>query len=209
MDLQETIRTRRSIRKFKPDPILEGDIRRIVELAALAPSASNKQMWKFLAVTNRRVLGEIKDAIINKWNTVMEWPESAEYRDRLEGAKGYSTFFTEAPVTFFVFQEPYLSAIDEILEKHGLDQLTIDAWRKLPAVQSIGAATENLCLAAHSMGYGTCWMSSPCIAGKEIGDLLDLEPPWELVAVVPMGVPDEAPAPRPRKPVEEVLEFVR
>lgn len=208
MDVQEAIRTRRSIRKFKPDLVPEEDIRAIVDLATQAPSASNQQMWKFLAITNKRLLEEIRYTIIQKLDTMLEWPEADQYIDRLEAAKRYSSFFVDAPVTMVIFGEPYRSPIDEILQKHDLNKATIDMLRQRPDIQSVSAAIENLCLAAHSMGYGTCWMSAPCVAGPELKALLDIEDPWQVMAFVPIGIPDEKPLSRPRKPLEEVLEFI-
>ena len=209
MDVLEAIRARRSIRKFKPDPVPEADIRRMIELATMAPSAGNAQMWKFIAVTNRKVLEEMRDAILHKLDMVCEWPEAQPYLDRLQATKGWSTFFDQAPVTIVVLGEPYRSAIEEVLEKRGWERSAIDALRQKPDIQSLGAAIENLCLAAHAMGYGTCWMTAPCIAGPEIKDLLGIETPWEVVALAPLGVPDYEPPARPRKPLEEVLEFIR
>lgn len=209
MDVFEAITTRRSIRKFKPDPIPEGDIRTIVRFATHAPSAGNRQMWKFLAVTNTTALEEMRDAILSKLDLLLQRPESEDHRARLEAAKGYSTFFAEAPVTIVVLGEPYRSAVDEVLEKIGWNKSAIDALRQRPDLQSIGAAIQNLCLAAHGMGYGTCWMTAPCIAGPEIKDILDIQPPWEVVALVALGIPNEEPPVKSMKPLEEVLEFIR
>ena len=209
MDLFEAIRSRRSIRKFKPDLIRDEDIRAIIEAATLAPNAGNSQMWKFLAVTNRDILAHLKEVIVGKLDSFSQWPEAEPHKVGLRAAKGWSTFFTEAPVTIIVLGEPYVSAIDEVLEKRGWDRPAIDALRQKPDIQSIGAAIENLCLAAHAMGYGTCWMSAPCIAGPEIRELLNIKPPWEVIAFVPVGVSDYDPPARPRKPLDEVLEFVK
>jgi nitroreductase len=209
MDVIEAIQTRRSIRKFKPDPVPEEHIRTIIDLASYAPSAGNRQMWKFLAVTNRMALEEMREAILHKLNILLERPESEDYRARLEAAKGYSTFFADAPVTIVVLGEPYRSAVDEVLERMGWDKSAIDGLRQRPDLQSIGAAIQNLCLVAHAMGYGTCWMTAPCIAGPEIKSILDIQPPWEVVALVPLGVPDEEPPTKSRKPLEEILEFIR
>jgi len=208
MDVFEAIRTRRSIRRFKPDPVPEEDIRTIIELAAQAPSAGNRQMWRFLAVTDRGISEKMSDAVLAKLDSIMEWPESEPYRDRLQAAKGYSAFFADAPVTLVVLGEPYGSSLEKILDKRGCDRAAIDVVRQRPDIQSIGAAIQNICLAAHAMGYGTCWMSAPCIAGPEIKELLGVQPPWEVIALVPLGIPDEKPAARPRKTLEEVLEFV-
>lgn len=209
MEVLDAIRTRRSIRKFKPDPIPDEDVRRLIEAATLAPNAGNDQPWRFIAVSNRDVLARLKEIIIAKLDSFGEWPESAEYKVALRAAKGYSGFFADAPVTIVVLGEPYLSPVDEILAKRGWTRAEIEALRQSPGIQSVSAAIENLCLAAVSMGYGTCWMTAPCLAQHEIKEALGIEPPWEVVAFVPVGVPDYEPPSRPRKPVEEVLEFMK
>ncbi|MCL6518733.1 MAG: nitroreductase family protein [Armatimonadetes bacterium] len=209
MDLFDAIRGRRSIRKFKPDSVLEEDMRRMIEAATLAPSAGNKQMWKFVAVLNKQVLKRMADAVRKKLDEFASLPEGNSYKDQLEAAKKWSAFFEEAPVTIVVLGERYRSTIDEIMEKRGASLLEIDELRQRPDIQSIGAAIQNLCLAAYAMGYGTCWMSAPCVAGSEIKEILGIRPPWEVIALVPVGIADELPAMRPRKPLEEVLEFIR
>ncbi|HET6456903.1 MAG TPA: nitroreductase family protein, partial [Armatimonadota bacterium] len=184
MDVFGAISNRRSIRKFKPDPIPEAGVRRLIELATSAPSAGNMQMWKFLAVTNRKVLEQMREAIIRKLDSLSEWPEAQDYLTKLQAAKGWSGFFADAPVTIVVLGEPYRSTVEEILEKRGWTRAEIDALRQKPDIQSLGAAMENLCLAAHAMGYGTCWMTAPCIAGPEIKELLGIMPPWEVIALL-------------------------
>ncbi|HEY3298514.1 MAG TPA: nitroreductase family protein, partial [Armatimonadota bacterium] len=208
-EIFDAISSRRSIRKFKPDPVPENDLRTIIECATKAPNANNRQMWKFVAITNREILCGMKDAILKKLDALSQLPETEDYRARLQASRGYSTFFADAPVTIAVFREPYESAVDELLHKRGIGREMIDQLRQRPDIQSIGAAVENLVLAAHALGYGTCWMSSPCLAGQEIANLLNVKSPWELVALLPLGEPDQQPAPRPRKPLEEVLEFIR
>lgn len=209
MDLTEAIRTRRSIRRFKPDPVPEEDIRLIIELAGLAPSASNAQMWRFLAVTNQEVLQAMKHAVIHKLDEMGGWPEALPYLEKLKATKGWSTFFAEAPVTIVVLGEPYSASIDSILEERGMSLGEIRDLRRRPDIQSLGASIEHICLAAHAMGYGTCWMTAPMIAVEEIQTVLGVQPPWEVVALIPLGLPDYEPPARPRKPVEEVLEFIR
>jgi len=209
MELFAAIRTRRSIRRFKPDPLPEDDIVRIVQAATQAPSAGNWQMWKFLVVTNRPMLEKMRDAIIRKLDDIASCPEAEAFREKLEASKSYSTFFVNAPVTIVVLGERYRSTLEEVLEKRGAKQWEIDELRQRPDLQSIGGAIQTLCLAAHAMGYGTCWMSAPCVAGKEIKEILGIGPEWEVVALVPLGIPDESPQTRPRKPLNEVLEFVR
>lgn len=209
MDLFDAIRTRTSIRKFKPDAVPDQDLRTMIDLATRAPSAGNTQMWRFLAVSNRRLLEKMREIVLRKLDEVSSWPEAQPYEASLCTAKGYSSFFADAPVTIVVLGRPYQSAVDSILEARGWDRPGIDALRQKPDIQSVAAAIQNLSLAAHAMGYGACWMTAPCIAGPELKELLDVQPPWEIIALVPLGIPDEEPHARPRKLLEEVLEFVR
>ncbi|HQH22475.1 MAG TPA: nitroreductase family protein, partial [Thermoleophilia bacterium] len=60
---------------------------------------------------------------------------------------------------------------------------------------------------AHAMGYGACWMTAPVLAAPAIERLLGIDPPWRLVAVVPIGRPLVPPRPSQRLPVSDVLEF--
>lgn len=209
MDVFEAIETRRSVRKFRSDAVPEDDIRKIVDYATKAPSAGNKQMWRFIAVSNREVLEKMKEKILHKLDSLATGSDSEDSNSRLKSARNYSSFFVGAPVTIVVLGEPYRSMIDKALEGSGLDRAAVDLLRHRPDLQSVGAAIENLCLAAHAMGYGTCWMTGPCIAGPEIGRMLGVESPWKVAALIPLGIPDEQPSERPRKPVEEVLEFRR
>ncbi|MBO8126787.1 MAG: nitroreductase family protein [Firmicutes bacterium] len=209
MTLKEAIEGRRSIRRYKPDPIPEDDIREMVRLATLAPSGSNKQMWKFVAVTNKEVLQKMAQAVSDAVDIMASWPEAEGRERRILGIKNYSLFFTEAPVTFAVFMEPYQSAADTIMKDHGLNREEINHLRGAPDFQSIGAAIQNLLLVAHAMGYGGCWMCGPVAAADEINKILEVKPPYSLVALVPVGVPDEDPPARPRKPLDEVFTLVK
>lgn len=209
MSLIAGIEGRRSIRRFKSDPISEENIRELVRLATLAPSGTNKQMWKFVAVTNKEVLAQMGEAVSAAVDEMATWPEAQGRERRILGIKNYSLFFTQAPVTFAVFMEPYISAADTIMRDHGLSQAEIDHQRGRTDYQSIGAAIQNLLLAAHAMGYGGCWMCGPVVAADAINQLLEVEPPYSLVALVPVGVPAENPPQRPRKPLEEVFKLVK
>jgi nitroreductase len=82
-----------------------------------------------------------------------------------------------------------------------------DRVRQRPDIQSVGGAVQLLCTAAHAMGYGSCWMTAPVLAAPVIEELLGMEPPAQLVAVVPIGRPATAARPSSRRPLSDVLEF--
>lgn len=208
MELIEAIKKRRSIRKFKSDKIPKEDVYDIIYAATLAPSAHNKQMWRFIAISNKDILREMKRAIMNEIEEVSNWPELKEAGVKVKGMKAYSTFFVKAPLVFAVLVKPYHSMIDEVLKLEGLKKGQAELLRSQVEIQSVAAAVENLLLAATEKGYGTCWMCGPLIAAPALKEILKIEDPWRLMALVPMGIPDQEPKPKIVKKIDEVLGFI-
>jgi len=209
MELFEALAGRRSIRKFTGDPVPREDIVKIFEAAGLAPSAGNQQMWQFIAVTNRSVVEAMRQAVLDKVDEMLTWPEVAGLTPRIKAVKNYASFFADAPVAIAGLTKPYDNPIDVmVLPKHGLSYQEIHDLRGDPGTQSFGAAMENLILAAYALGYGTCWLTGPLYARVELEKILGVEPPWRLAAVVALGVPAEQPSARPRKPASELYRFV-
>ncbi|MGE5623438.1 MAG: nitroreductase family protein [Methanocella sp.] len=204
-DLFAAIAGRRSVRRFKPDPVPEEDVRELVRLAALAPNASNKQMWKFVAVANPELKLALKSAVTQ---AIDELVEAVPGLPGVAGMKSWSLFFANAPVVIAVFGAGYASRTDEALRARGLAVAEIDRLRARPDLQSIGAAIQTLMLAAHAKGYGTCWMCAPVLAAPAIERLLGVGDNWRLLALVPLGIPAEAPKAPPRKPVQEILTYL-
>ena len=85
-----------------------------------------------------------------------------------------------------VFGLPYRSLADNMLAAPASAEER-DRLRQRPDIQSIGGAVQLLCTAAHAMGYGACWMTAPVLAAPAIEEMLGVEPPAKLVAVVPIG----------------------
>ncbi len=204
----EAIKKRRSIRKFKSDKIPKEDVYDIIYAATLAPSAHNKQMWRFIAISNKDILREMKRAIINEIEEVSNWSELKGAGVKVKGMRAYSTFFVKAPLVFAVLVKPYHSMIDEVLRLEGLKKGQAELLRSQVEIQSVAAAVENLLLAATEKGYGTCWMCGPLIAAPALKKILKIEEPWRLMALVPMGIPDQELKPKIVKKIDEVLEFI-
>src|SRR5450756_465221 len=125
----------------------------------------------------------------------------------IKALRAYTTLFVDAPLEMVVFGLPYVSRADEMLLARGLGVEERDRLRMRPDLQSVGAAVQLLCTAAHALGYGSCWMTAPVLAAPAIERLLGVEPPAKLVAVVPVGRPAGAVTPTSRRPAAEVLEF--
>ena len=205
MDLLEAVEGRRSVRKFTGDPVPKEDLREIVETASWAANAGNKQMWRFLAITNQGVKEEMFGAISGAFGNLYEKAGTGE---KAPGRTHYATFFVDAPVAIAVLVEPYFTKADTLLKQLEVPEAERAELRQYPNIQSLGAAIQVLCLAAYAKGYGTCWMTGPNLARKELETILKVESPWSLLAIIALGRPAETPAPRPRKPVDGILTFI-
>lgn len=107
-----------------------------------------------------------------------------------------------------VWMRPYQAVIDEILDHEELSHADINRMRGYPDIQSIGALIQTLMLAAVEKGYGTCWMTGSVIASQEIQKLLQVDKNFTLVAIVPIGVPDQNLPERDALNLADYLEFI-
>jgi len=205
--LQSAIGGRASVRRFLPDPVAREDVTAMVELAVRAANAGNAQMWRFVAVDDAATRVAMRQAVDDAIDEMAAWPELAGKSKELKALRVYATFFVEAPLVMAVFGLPYVSRADEMLRARGLGAEERDRLRARPDLQSIGAALQLFCTAAHALGYGSCWMTAPVLAAPAIEELLGVEPPARLVAVAPVGRPAGAVTPTSRRPAGEVLEF--
>ncbi|NMA91900.1 MAG: nitroreductase family protein [Firmicutes bacterium] len=206
MDFIEVLKGRRSIRSFLPQEVPEEDIREIVELATLAPSAGNKQDWQTIAIFNREIKLQMKKVIQDKLATLakqagVENPEAVSRRR-------INILFADAPVALVILTKPYRSLQDEILVKCGYTDQEVERLRMRPELQTIGGFIQSLLLAAYSYGYGTCWMVAPNVARPEMEQILGVKKPWSISALVALGRPAKEPGRKIVKPVSEVLKII-
>jgi nitroreductase len=159
MDVFEAIRIRRSIRKFRPKPIPDEKLEMILEAGRLAPSASNRQPWRFVVV------------------------KDPERKRILAKAADNQMFIADASV---------------IIAALGDSEASPRWFRQDPMI-----AVEHMVLAATALGYGTCWIGA--FNEEEVKRLLRVPKELKVIALLPIGFPDETPAPRERKPLKEIV----
>jgi nitroreductase len=205
--LADAVHGRASVRKYAPDPVPRDDVAAMVGLAVRAANAGNAQSWRFIAVEDAASRVAMKAAVDAAIDEMAAWPESEGREKELKSYRAYATFFADAPLVVAVFGVPYRSIADVLLYKHKVPNEERDRLRQRPDIQSIGAAVQLLCTAAHAMGYGSCWMTAPVLAAPAIEELLGVQDPLRLVAVVPIGRPLTPPRPTSRHPLTDVLEF--
>ena len=191
MKTLDTIAARRSIRKFRPDPVPDEALQSILTAAIQSPSGKNRQPWRFVVVK--------KDKRADMIRVMREGMEKvrAEGGD-LGSSEGTARVMEQAPVTIFVFNDEGLHP----MQPHSVEQMF---WN-LVNVQSIGAAIQNMLLAAQDLGLGTLWICDVFYAYEELCAWLGEE--RQMVAAVSLGYPDESPDARPRMPVDEVTRYL-
>jgi len=209
MDLFDAVAGRRSIRRFLHKPVPDADLGRILDAGRQAPSANNTQPWSFLVITNAALLRQMAEAVRSMVDRMIPHAESDQQAQRLSAYKAtYYTFFENAPVVIAVLMEEQDAGTDRLLARMGYSSEDIRKLRPLPGLQSVAAAIQNMLLAAHALGYGSCWMTGPLVAQEEFERLLGFERPRTLVALLPVGIPDEHPSARPRRTLDQVMKFI-
>jgi nitroreductase len=210
--LEKLIKTRRSIRKWKPDEIPDELLKKAVELATWAPNGGNFQGWHFIVVKKREMIVKMADALQSVADKIASWPEASSWEEDVNRYRGNASFFRNAPVCIAVFTAGYQSVMDKVLmarESFDPEATRIMGFRRSAptAIQSAAAAVTTLLLVFHHMGLGAVWLGAPLMAKKEMETILKVPENLSLVCLVAVGYPDEFPQ-KDRKPVEEVLEFV-
>ena len=123
----------------------------------------------------------------------------------------YYTSFKNAPVVILVYACEYDMIEYKILKENDAPKEVLDVLvSPQSGAQGIGAAVENILLAATEMGYGSCYMTGPTHAKTEIENLIGFNKEgYELMLMISIGVPDENTPPKPpRKPLEDVVTFI-
>ena len=200
---------RHSVRRFTGESVPRDDVREMVRLATLAANAGNAQPWRFIAVDDRALLAAMRTAVEERLDEMAGWPEveAAGLERETRAMRGYATFFADAPLSIAVLGLPYESHGDRLLALRGVSREERDRLRARPDLQSVAAAVQLLVTAAHALGYGSCWMSAPVLAAPRLEELLRVETPAHLVAIVAVGVRAGSPGGTKRLPVDDVLRF--
>src|SRR5262245_29303574 len=186
----EVVNTQRSVRRFRPDPVPEALVRRVLGAAIKAPNGSNLQTWRFLAITDaaKRVrLGELYAASLarQRGQPLAEVMADANASRTRREAAHLALHFGEVPV--------HLVACD--VRRPGLVYL--------PG-SSIYPACQNLMLAAWALGLGTVLTTIWKHEEAAVRALLAIPDDYELWAVIPLGWPTRSYGPPQRLPFSEV-----
>ena len=184
METMEVLKGRRSIRRYKSDPLPEPLLREILEAGLYAPSAVNMQHWYFVAVQSPEALEEVKGimgGVAEKFRPVLE-ERFSRNPEQVGMTNRFLTTLGNAPVCVLAFF------------------LRPDYPDRDGAMLSVSAAIENILLSAWDRGVGSCWLSAP----QRMGFGPELQRRFapdkgEFVAMITLGYPDQEPRLPPRR----------
>lgn len=183
MDYFNLVKSRRSIRKYKAQPVERRDILKILDAANWAPSAMNWQPWEFIVVSGAwlKQLGDSYKNAVKKFSQKLYEEDVSKVISNDDFIK-FSAVYGGAPVAIVVLARINHDVPDE----------------RKANLESACAAMQNLILAAAALGLGTCWMTSPLGDEAHLRRILSIPDDREIVAITPLGYPDADPKPLPR-----------
>ncbi|MCB0063007.1 MAG: nitroreductase family protein [Caldilineaceae bacterium] len=179
------IQNRRSIRRYQDRPIDQALLEELLTAATWAPSAHNRQPWRFCVVTNPETKLRLSARMGEQWRQDL----TADQAD--PGFIERRVAISHARITgaaALVFAHVSMEEMD-----HYPDAARAEAeW--LMAVQSVALACQNLLLAAHHYGLGACWMCAPLFVPTLVREVLDLPASWQPQTLITLGYPAETKA---------------
>lgn len=196
LDLDAVMRGRRSVRAFRPDPVPRALIERVLDAARWAPSPHGRMPWRFAVVAQPGAKARLADAMGDTWQQTLamddEPPAVVAQRLAISHER-----IRSAPVLVLL-----------CLYTEDLDHYP-DAGRQAAettmAVQSLGAAAQNLLLAAYHLGLDGGWMCAPLFCPDTVRAALDLAPNLLPHALLPLGYAAREPKRRPRVSLDELI----
>lgn len=196
--LFDVIRTRRSIRRYQNTPVSRELIEQLLDAARWAPSAHNRQPWRFAVIEATARKGALASAMGEKLRTDLERDGAPREIIDADVARSYARI-TNAPVVIVVCMT--LRDLD-----HYPDARRAQAeWTM--ATQSVAMAVQNLLLAAHALGLGACWMCAPLFVPDTVRQVLELDADWEPQALITVGYPAEEKI-KTRMPLGSVIKYL-
>jgi len=182
MELMEAIKGRRSIRRYTSKPVDDKTLNTIMEAARQAPSWANTQCWRFVVVRDSKLRNKLADT-----GFVISKTRPNQGTEAMRVTPIAIVVCAEMRKAGYSFREPKEPATDK------------GDWY----MYDVALAMQNLMLAAHALGLGTVHVGA--FDAVKVAEILGVPEGYAVVAMTPLGYPDESPKARPRKKMAEIV----
>jgi len=186
-DLLALFAKRQSIRSYKPDPVPDEHLTRILDAARRAPTSGNQQPWKFLVIRDKVKIERMRNRCLERAEASWKDLAAAERDSRRERMKTGMAGYFSAPVYIVVLTD---------------SQSTYPTYNQHDGPLAAG----YLCLAARALGYGTVYITD-AIPEAVTREVLGIPERYQRVCITPLGVPESWPDPKPKKKLEELVAY--
>lgn len=195
-DALGAIRSRRSVRWYKNTPVRPDQLAVILEAGSCAPSPHGRQPWRFVVLEQPDAKRRLADAMAEEWARQLEMdgqtPETVAQRLRRSQDR-----IRDAPLLVMLCL--YLEELDRYPDAARA------AAEATMAVQSLGAAAENMLVAARAVGLHGGWMCAPLFCPEAARAVFGLDPALIPQALLTFGEIEREPVRRPRRSLDELV----
>ena len=199
--LLDAIYTTRSIRRFRPDPVPDDVVARLIEAATRAPSGRNAQSWRFLVIKDPAVRAKVGALYKEAWDEYSPPSRLAAITDPRERRRVESAYHLGAHMGD---EPPLLVMVCAPREQTASGAAQAGPAAVRTAGASIYPAVQNLLLAARAYGLGGCLTTIHLYREPQVKAVLGIPDDVDTYALIPLGYPAQSFGPLRRKPVAEV-----
>jgi coenzyme F420-0:L-glutamate ligase/coenzyme F420-1:gamma-L-glutamate ligase len=195
-NLATLLESRRSVRKYQARPVPRELIEQVLEAARWAPSPHGRQPWRFVVLTRQEAKATLADRMGDTWRRQLQMDGQADEIVALRMEKSRQRIL-QAPV--IIIPCLYLEDLDRYPDERR------QADEKTMAIQSIGAAIQNMLLMAYDLGLDTGWMCAPLFCPEIVCEALDLDTRLIPQALITLGYAAADPQRRERLPLSTLI----
>lgn len=194
--LETLLKGRRSVRKYQARPVARELIEQILEAARWAPSPHGRQPWRFVVLTRQEAKARLANSMGETWRRQLQMDGQGDDIVSLRMEKSRQRILTAPAI---IIPCLYLEDMDRYPdERRQADETTM-------AIQSIGAAIQNMLLMAYDLGLDTGWMCAPLFCPEVVCEALNLDKRLIPQALITVGYAAADPQRRERLPLSTLV----
>jgi coenzyme F420-0:L-glutamate ligase/coenzyme F420-1:gamma-L-glutamate ligase len=203
--IMDLMAERRDVRRFKPETPPRELLQELVAAAITALSSSSQPPWRFLVVTNKKMIKQLAAAARRAFERIEKHVKPDLFEPYFQHTAQFAQI--ESAPALVVPTYRHVGLVSPFLGRPltRRDAESVDKVEELSGLVSTALALQNLLLAAHACGLGAVVMIEPLLALPAIDELLAVPISWHVAALVAVGYPDETTDPPPRPPVGSVM----